>query len=187
MRILTAATLAALLLSGAALPAAAQQRASQQIGSFVIFPDADPITDANRSTALSPGVDTLSFVGWQCAGDTAAMFVVMQGTAGDGDFGAIYRFDQDAPDSTVLSQSGDKDKVWMWFPEEETYALTQRALNASRLVVRWYDDDNNAVDLIFNMTATGRALRALPCVAHLRPPVLGTPERARKPASKPHG
>ncbi|HEX8242059.1 MAG TPA: hypothetical protein VF541_01140 [Longimicrobium sp.] len=182
MRILKPTLLAAVLLAGAALPAAAQRGQMQQIGSFVVFPDADPITDLNRTSALSPSTDSLAFVGWQCHGDTAGMFVVMQGEPGGEEADIIYRFDQDAPDSTVLGQVGDKDKVWLWFPLEETYALTQRAMSASRLVVRWWNADESTNDIIFNLSNAARALRTLPCVVNQRPPALGTP--ARKPVKQ---
>jgi hypothetical protein len=182
MRFLKPTLLAAVLLAGAALPAAAQRGQMQQIGSFVVFPDSDPITDLNRTSALSPSTDSLAFVGWQCHGDTAGMFVVMQGEPGGEEADIIYRFDQDAPDSTVLSQVGDNDKVWLWFPLEETYRLTQRAMSASRLVVRWWNADETTNDIIFNLSNGGRALRNLPCVVSLRPPTLGTP--ARKPVKQ---
>jgi hypothetical protein len=179
MRILKPTLVAAVLLAGTALPAAAQRGQMQQIGSFAVFPDADPITDLNRTSALSPSTDSLAFVGWQCHGDTAGMFVVMQGQPGGEEADVLYRFDQDAPDSTVLSQVGDGDKVWLWFPLEETYALTQRAMTAGRLVVRWWDADESTYDIIFPLNNGARALRTLPCVAGLRAPMLGTPARKR--------
>ncbi|HEX8905330.1 MAG TPA: hypothetical protein VF771_10835 [Longimicrobiaceae bacterium] len=184
MRILKSIALAALLLAGTALHAAAQRGQMQQIGSFVIFPDADPITDMNRTTAMTPSADSLAFVGWQCHGDTAGMFVVMEGTPGGDEADIMYRFDQDAPDSTVLAQTGQDGKVWLWFPLDETYALTQRAMTASRLVVRWWDVDESTNDLIFNLGNSGRALRSLPCVTNARPPVIGSPAR-RKASEKP--
>lgn len=179
MQILKPTLLAAVLLCGTALHAAAQRGQIQQIGSFAVFPDADPITDMNRTSALSPSTDSLAFVGWQCHGDTAGMFVVMQGEPGGEEADVIYRFDQDAPDSTVLSQVGDGDKVWLWFPLEETYALTQRAMTAGRLVVRWWNADQSTNDIVFPLTNGARALRALPCVATLRPPMPGMPARRK--------
>ena len=186
MRILNTVLFAALAIAGAAGHAAAQRGQQQQIGSFTIFHQADLITDASRAGAISPSDDGQAFIGWQCHGDTTGMFLAWEGEPGGDDADVIYRFDQDAPDSTVLAQTGDDGKLYLWFPLDETYALTQRAMTASRLVIRWWDVEETTHDLVFNLNASGRALRTLPCVVAARPPVLGSPSPAmRKPSGKP--
>jgi hypothetical protein len=179
------AAFAFLALASTAVHAAAQNN-YQPIGTFVVSHDADPISDEDHSNAVVSSTDSTAVLWWQCYGDTGtAVFVTFQTPPKTETMDAVYRFDQDAPDTTSLPSDVDKDgQRWFEFPPEEVFGISTRAMTAGRVVLRVWDEDDTYRDFFFPLNGGGRALRSLGCVGQLRPPVLGQP--AQKREGKPH-
>jgi hypothetical protein len=185
MRIIRASAAAVLALALTAGHAAAQAApARQMVGAFVTVRKADPITDADQSNAAVGSSDSTAVMWWQCFGDTVGVFAAFKEPPEGEEVDAVYRFDQDRPDTTVLTPAPNDGYVWLYFSEEETYALTQRAMTAGRFVLRVWDADDSTRDFIFSLNGGGRALRTLPCVARMRPPVAGEPAVRKPPKSR---
>jgi hypothetical protein len=183
MRIIRAAAAALLALASLAGRAAAQADV-QTVGSFSTLRKADPISDEDRSNATVATADSSAVMWWQCFGDTAGVFAAFKEPPEGDEVDAVYRFDQDRPDTTVLTAAPSDGYVWLYFSEEETYALTQRAMSAGRLVLRVWDADDSTRDFIFPLNGGGRALRTLPCVTRMRPPMAGQPASQKRPKSR---
>src|SRR3982751_5041386 len=139
-RIIRAAAAALLALASLAGRAAAQDGV-QTVGSFPTLRKADPISDEDRSNATVATADSAAVMWWQCFGDTVGVFAAFREPPEGDEIDAVYRFDQDRPDTTVLTPAPSDGYVWLYFSEEETYALTQRAMSAGRLVLRVWDAD----------------------------------------------
>jgi hypothetical protein len=185
MRIIRASAAAVLALAAIAGRAAAQDDVPMQtVGNFSIVRKADPISDEERSNATVVSADSGSVMWWQCFGDTVGVFAAFKEPPEGQEVDAVYRFDQDRPDTTVLTASPSDGYVWLYFSEEETYPVTQRAMSAGRLVLRVWDADDSTRDFIFSLSGGGRALRTLPCVAGMRPPVAGQPASPKPPKSR---
>jgi hypothetical protein len=176
IRIIRAA-LAALLALAAAAGSAAAQDEMQTVGAFSTMRRADPISDEDRSGARVVSADSAAMMWWQCFGDTVSAFAAFREPPTGDEVHAVYRFDQDRPDTTVLIPSPSNDVVWLYFPEKETYALTSRAMSAGRFVLRVWDADGGTRDFRFSLDGGARALRTLPCVARMRPPAPGQPAK----------
>ncbi|HSU12476.1 hypothetical protein [Longimicrobium sp.] len=179
------ASMAALLGLMAMSGRAVAQNPVQTFGTFTMSRNVDPISDEDRSNAAVASVDSTAVMWWQCYGDTAGVFAAFKEPPEGEEIDAVYRFDQDRPDTTVLTSAPSDGYVWLFFPEEETYAITQRAMTAGRFVLRVWDADDSTRDFIFTLSGGGRALRTLPCVTRMRPPVAGQPA-VQKRSDKPH-
>lgn len=182
MRIIRASAAALLALAAFAGRAAAQDDV-QTVGAFSTLRKADPITDVDRSNATVASADSGAVMWWQCFGDTVGVFAAFREPPEGDEVDAVYRFDQDRPDTTVLVPAPSDGYVWLYFAEEETYAMTQRAMSAGRLVLRVWDADDSTRDFIFSLNGGGRALRTLPCVTRMRPPVAGQPASQKRSKS----
>lgn len=185
MRIIRGFAAAVVALAALAGRAAAQNDVPvQTVGNFAIVRKADPISDEERSNATVVSADSGSVMWWQCFGDTVGVFAAFKEPPEGDEVDAVYRFDQDRPDTTVLTSAPSDGYVWLYFSDEETYALTQRAMSAGRFVLRVWDADDSTRDFIFSLNGGARALRTLPCVAGMRPPVAGQPADRKRPKSR---
>lgn len=181
----TPAAMVACILALCARPAGAQEGPGEPtpVGNFGVFHKVDPITDARQDLAivLSGDRDHSSALAWGCFQREARLTLSLRNFTGS-EVAVVYRFDQDAADSTVVSRMVDGGNLFL-LDDSELYSFSTRAMTAARLVVRAYDADWQSYDYYFDLNGSGRALRGLPCVAGLRPPVAGEPVE-RKPAVK---
>ncbi|HSU12475.1 hypothetical protein [Longimicrobium sp.] len=156
----------------------------QVIGNFGVFHKVDPITDARQDMAIVVSADRghASAVAWGCFERGARLSLALENFTG-ARLNVIYRFDQEAATNTVVSRMVEGGNLFL-LDEDEVYGFSTRAMNAARLVVRAFDADGQPYDYFFDLNGSGRALRSLPCIATLRPPVAGEPA-VRKPSDKP--
>lgn len=186
------------LLLALAAPAALRGQGpgqGQQVGSFYVERKTDLITDQDLSFAgvrAQGGTVSLTLL-WQCLGEDPVVAFRVERQSGYGyatEMRAVWRFDQEQPESVELSRLTSLDEPTFLVPGEYAHAFTARIRAGSRLVVRVLNFGSQASDHVFDLTGSERALARLACMRNLRPPgepprVLGEGEEVAEPTSMP--
>lgn len=168
----------------AALPLCAAEgtlaQTQQRVGNFAVERKADPITDEDKSFAgvIAQGDGQQLALIWHCSGRDLAMGFGFQQNGYGAQMAVVWRFDREEPQSITLSRSGESTSLYL-LPHDYEHDFTTRIRNASRFVVRVLAA-SGAVDYVFDLDGSDRALGSLGCVRALRPPadppgILGHP------------
>ena len=158
----------------AAFPActagAAHGQTQQRVGNFGVERKADPITDEDKSFAgvVAQGGDQQLALIWHCSGREMVMGFGFQQNGYGAQMGVVWRFDREEPEALTLSRSGESTSLYL-LPDDYEHDFTTRIRNASRFVVRVLAA-SGAVDYVFDLDGSERALGSLGCVRALRPP-----------------
>lgn len=169
---------AAVLALLAAVPAAAQSAQNAQgvrIGSFTYFREADPVTDADVSSAVV-GEATESFMrsrlAWRCEREGGYSIFVDGSLFSMDDLVTVqWRFDQGEPDTEAWQIT---EAHFVWVPEDEMDAFTASAKGATRLAMRITTKTGRETTLVFPMTGATAAFSRLRCLSQ-PPRVAGEP------------
>jgi hypothetical protein len=150
-----------------AAPAAAQTSRPVQVGDFWLELSVDPMTDRPGGILLVQAAESTTFqpvmFGWVCT--ERGLEVAFSPGRYLGPDGATVqvRFDREEPSAEIPWTPG-RDPRSVFVPEEYIADFTERAMAATRLVVRaWDSRGDNVYTYTFSMQGLTRGLRRLPC------------------------
>ncbi|HEU4884022.1 MAG TPA: hypothetical protein VFT45_17305 [Longimicrobium sp.] len=162
MKNLLALFAAALLAS----PAAAQTSRPVQVGDFWLELSVDPMTDRPGGILLVEATESTTFqpvtFGWVCTENGLEVAFSPGRYMGREGATVQVRFDQNEPTAPFPWMPGN-DPRYVFVPQEYIADFTDRALEATRLVVRAWDGMDNVYTYTFSMQGLTRGLRRLPC------------------------
>ena len=159
-----------LILAAFPVCTAAHGQVQERIGNFGVERKADPITDEDKTFAgviAQGGGQQLALI-WHCSGRDLVMGFGFQQNGYGPQMAALWRFDHEEPRSITLSRSGESTSLYL-LPDDYEHDFTVRVRNASRFVMRVMAA-SGAVDYVFDLEGSDRALGSLGCVRALRLP-----------------
>jgi TonB family protein len=159
----------ALLLGGVLLGTQAHAQEDLRMGNVAVHLQADPVrrTDLSFATLWPDGDAAAGAVLWACGGDTAGLSVGVDlaDTTREGSTTArlVWRFDEDAPDTTVLYV--DPSVGWWLLTAADAGAVMARARRAQSLVVEVPADPGSraAAEYRYTLAGVDSALSRMRC------------------------
>ncbi|HET7460604.1 MAG TPA: hypothetical protein VFJ82_05135 [Longimicrobium sp.] len=178
-----------LLLAGLALLAAAPRvlRAQDEprvLGSFAYWRKTDPITDEDKSAAMlrpRPGTASGLELMLTCNGDALWMHVLSELRLAESTPMLVYRYDRDAPDTTVLLPQPGMGTIDVWLvPVIQQKRIAQRMRTATSLVIRVFDTEHISHDYFYDLGGAEKVLAGLSCARWAPTPEAPLSERQRE-------
>lgn len=149
----------------AALPGMAS--AQEALGSFFLVTSTDPMTDADRSFAYTPDVESSrtrsGALVWRCDGDRLELYLSADEYLGSEGVAIQWRFDgNEAVERHRWSSSTNGTAAFA--PRSEVRTFTAGAVPAREVVIRVWDFRNNGRTYRFRLDGLVASLRRLSCV-----------------------